>query len=163
MTDWLNQARLHELLSYDPATGVFRWKVSTSNRVKAGDVAGCPSDCGYLRIRIDGRLYLAHRLAVFYVTGEWPPHQVDHKYGVRDDNRWPELRPATPDQNQQNLRAAKAGNKSGLLGVSPHGSGWRAQIMTSGKRRVIGTFRTPEAAHQAYIAAKRELHTGSVL
>lgn len=163
MTDWLNQARLKEVLSYDPATGVFRWRIALSNRVHVGDVAGCPNSDGYLRIRIDGRLYLCHRLAVLYMTGSWPEHQVDHRHGIRDDNRWCELQPATPVENQQNVRGPKSNNKSGLLGVSPHGNGWRAQIMTDGKCRRLGTFQTPEAAHHVYLLAKRELHGRSSL
>jgi hypothetical protein len=163
MTDWLNQTRLKEVLSYDPLTGGFHWRTAPSNRVHVGNAAGCPNNNGYLRIRIDGRLYLCHRLAWLYMTGVWPEHQVDHKHGVRDDNRWSELQAATPVQNQQNVRGPKANNKSGLLGVAPHGSGWRAQIMTAGKRRLLGTFRTPQAAHQAYLVAKRDLHPRSTL
>src|SRR5260370_40019772 len=81
----LTQERLHSLLDYDPDSGVFRWKCSCDHgrrgRRSAGDVAGGWAggrNSAYWMIGIDYRRYLAHRLAWFYVHGEWPPHQIDH-------------------------------------------------------------------------------------
>lgn len=77
----LTAERLRELLSYDPITGVFRWRMRRSN-VKAGDEAGRlltvrgsfkSGDAKVYRyIRIDGAEYMSHRLAWFYVNGSWP-------------------------------------------------------------------------------------------
>ncbi len=67
----LTLARLREVLDYDPATGVFTWKVRLSDNVPPGRVAG-PSGI----IRIDRGKYRASRLAWFYVHGEWPTGQV---------------------------------------------------------------------------------------
>ena len=36
----LTQERLKELLSYDPATGDFTWKIQSGNRISVGMVAG---------------------------------------------------------------------------------------------------------------------------
>ncbi len=36
----LSAKRLREVLSYNPVTGIFRWRVDKGH-VKAGDVAGC--------------------------------------------------------------------------------------------------------------------------
>lgn len=149
----LTQQRLKSLLSYDPDTGVFRWIKSTSNRAPIGAEAGCPNSAGYLRIKIDGKYYYCHRLAVLYMTGEWPTHLVDHKFHNISDNRWSEIRPATPNENQQNRRSARASNATGILGVSKHGSGYRAQFMRDGVVIRVGTFRTPEAARDARAAA----------
>ena len=62
-------------------------------------------DHGYTVIRFRGKLYLAHRLAWFYMTGEWPREQIDHKDGVRLNNKWDNLREATPGQNNMNRTA----------------------------------------------------------
>jgi len=55
--------RLHELLSYDQNTGIFTWLIPTGRRVKVGDIAGHIDNDSYCRIKIEGHLYLAHRLA----------------------------------------------------------------------------------------------------
>ena len=90
----LTAARLRELLQYDPETGVFTRLVKTSNGIKVGDVAGTADARGYILIRVDGWLHLAHRLAWLHMTCEWPKGMIDHINGVRDDNRWSNLRRA---------------------------------------------------------------------
>lgn len=154
-------ARLLEVLEYFPATGVFVWRVTTAKRIKVGDVAGGVSQ-GYIIIRIDGRLYRAHRLAWLCMTGAWPTNGLDHRDGNRANNRWDNLREATQVQNMQNLRKAHGDNlSSGLLGASwdKQNKKWRAQIKIDGKIRHIGYFPTAELAHTAYLEAKRKLHS----
>lgn len=149
--------RLRELLSYDAETGVFTWS-GHSGSAKAGDIAGTQCD-GYTKIQIEGRLYRGHRLAWFYVTGKWPEKHLDHRDGVRSNNRWANLRPASPAENHQN-RSVQKNNKSGFLGVNWHrGEGkWRASIQSRGRRTYLGYFATAEAAHEAYLKAKADLH-----
>ena len=159
----LTYERLREVLHYSPETGVFTRLVRTSRSVKVGDVAGTVDASGYIRIRVDGVLYLAHRIAFLWMTGEWPQQLVDHINGVRDDNRWSNLRPATNAENQQNQRRAQSSNKLGLLGVTPVGKRFVAQIKVDWRQIHLGTFDTPEQAHDAYIAAKRRLHSGNTL
>lgn len=91
MTRLITAERLRQLLAYDPATGIFRWKISTNGRVKAGDVAGHISSVGYRRICIDERFYQASRLSWLYVTGSWPRGRVRRVNGILDDNRWTNL------------------------------------------------------------------------
>ncbi len=156
----LTAGRLHELLAYDADTGIFTRRISQTNRVKVGDVAGSPNQKGYINIMVDGRLYPAHRLSWLYVHGEWPQAQIDHLNGVRDDNRIANLREATNGQNKQNMRAARADNGSGLLGVRWHerDQRWHARIMLDGKAQHLGSFGTSDEAQAAYLAAKRQLH-----
>lgn len=151
-----------DLLDYDPLTGIFTWRVDRGT-VKAGTRAGYVNKRGYRVINIGGRLALAHRLAVFHMTGEWPAHDVDHRFGQRDDNRWSELREMTRAGNMENLRRAHRDNKSGLLGVSPCNGRWAAHIRINGKNRYLGTHDTPELAHAVYLAAKRDHHSGNTL
>jgi len=159
-TAMLTAEQLREALDYDPATGLFRWKVQPSSkaRVKADDIAGCLTTDGYRHIMLDRKWHLAHRLAWLHMHGVWPIDQLDHRNGVRDDNRIANLREATRRQNSQNQRLANRTNTSGLLGAYPNHDRWRAQIRFGGRCYNLGTFDTPEAAHAAYLAAKRHLH-----
>ena len=149
----LTHERLLEVLEYDPVTGLFRWKVRTSNRIKVGDVAGALYE-NYTRINIDGHRYLAHRLAVFYVTGHWPSEYVDHKRGDKANNRWDNLREATNSQNQANSKLA-SNNTSGFKGVSWEAKRkvWQAHIKIDRRTKFLGYFKTAEEASAAYEAA----------
>ena len=153
----LTADRLRELFHYDKDTGVFTRLVNCSN-VRAGAVAGCLKNDGYLCIRVDGRLYSAHRLAWFYMTGEWPGLHIDHANSDRSDNRWANLREATYSQNNANSIVRKD-NKSGFKGASRSGKrlGWQACIRWEGRSKHLGYFDSPEAAHAAYLAAANEL------
>jgi hypothetical protein len=157
-TQTLTQARLKELLDYNQETGVFTWLVRTSRRINVGDISGCPDANGYLLIGIDRHLYKAHRLAFLWVEGVWPQSHVDHRNGIPQDNRFCNLRKATNSENMQNERHARKNNKCGLLGVSPNNQGFLAQIVIPGKTLYLGTFKTPELAHAAYLKAKHEHH-----
>jgi len=153
----LTAERLRELFNYDPETGVFRRRVTCSNR-RAGEVAGSFSH-GYLRIGIDGRDYLAHRLAWLHVHGVWPAGEVDHRNQTRDDNRIDNLREATHAQNGWNA-GKRSHNASGFKGVSfdKRDRRWVAEIRHHGKRECLGYFDTPEEAHAAYVEAAHRLH-----
>ncbi len=139
---------LRSALHYDAATGVFTWKVSRGP-IKVGDVAGTPSVRGYLVIRVDYKLYTAHRLAWFYMTGKWPEHEVDHKDLDRANNAWDNLRPATHAQNQRNMSAQK-NNKLGVKGVGLFLGKYKAQIRYKGKQIHLGCYATLEEAKAAY-------------
>lgn len=152
---------IRRLLTYDQSTGLFRWRGSPSNFVKAGRAAGSLTDRGYLRVMLKGKSYLAHRLAWLIVHGEWPRGEIDHINGVRVDNRMSNLRAVSRNENSQNLHKAPSNNKSsGLLGASfvKQCGRWVARIRVDGKRIHLGHFATAEQAHQAYLDAKRRLH-----
>ncbi len=159
----LTAALLREILHYDPETGEFRWRVKSAKRIKVGDRTGRKNVNGYLEIGAFGRLYKAHRLAWLYVHGKWPDGVIDHMNGDNSDNRICNLRDVTLSVNMQNLRHARAGTKSGLLGVAAHKDKWKALIKANGKQLVLGRFDTPEAAHAAYVEAKRRLHPGCTI
>ncbi len=129
----ITQFLLKSLLHYDPLTGVFTRLVSGSSAVKVGDIAGATNLSGYIQIRTCGKVYLAHRLAWLYMTGEWPKDKVDHRDGVGTNNAWSNLREATDALNRQNMRGAKSDSKTGILGVSVKRGRFRARISTDGK------------------------------
>jgi len=151
----VTQTRLIELLSYDLDTGVFTRRAGVGP-THIGDVAGNPCH-GYWQICIDGRSYYAHRLAWLYMTGEWPKEQIDHINMDKTDNRWNNLRLATPSQNTCN-QSARSTNKVGMKGVSPNGKRFSAQITIDGTCHHLGTFDTPALAHSAYADAAAILH-----
>lgn len=156
--------RLRELFHYDPDTGIFTRKVPICN-VKAGKVTGSMDTKGHLGFRVDKRMCLAHRMAWLYVHGELPMGQIDHINGIRTDNRIANLRDVSASVNAQNLHAARSDNKTGLLGVSwkAKANKYVAQIQVDGRVRYLGLFHDPNAAHQAYLNAKRANHPGCTI
>ena len=157
----LEHDELLALLDYDPETGVFRHKRHIPPLAEIGSVAGCIRDNRYRQINVNGRLYRAHRLAWFYMHRQWPPHDIDHINGNRDDNRIVNLRLATRSENLRNSGMRKD-NTSGLKGVSWHAGAkkWVAQIKVekTEKSRYLGLFKTKEGAHAAYRAASAQYH-----
>lgn len=151
--------RLKCVLRYDEMSGHFFWLVHKSPRSKIGDKAGQYESGGYIRIKIDGVDYLAHRLAWLYTHGSWPESEIDHANRVRDDNRISNLREATPTQNKQNI-GMKKNNKSGFIGVSwdKNNNKWKAKIVVNYKAIQIGLFDDPEIASAAYLEAKKKYH-----
>ena len=146
---------LRENVTYIPETGVFLWKRRGFGRV-IGRVLGTKVWPGYLTIKIDGDVYYAHRLAWFYVHGEWPSGSIDHIDGNKANNAISNLREATPAQN-----AAGRPSKryiSPARGVFPHGTGFVARIHYAGKRHYLGYFPTLEGAKAAYAAKAKEIH-----
>lgn len=156
----LTQKHLQTILRYEPDTGIFTWLVNPTKRFKAGLVAGYLKNDGYRWIKVDGRKYAAHRLAFLSMMGRWPSQEIDHRNGVRADNRWENLREATRAENRQN-RAARSNNRAGLLGVfwDAQNRKWQAQISSAGKRIFLGRFKDKQAAHAAYLEAKVKIHT----
>lgn len=149
---------LEELLRYEPETGYFFW---VSGQL-AGSRAGTLTSQGYIRIKIRQKLYRAHRLAWLIVHGSMPSIEIDHRNGVRSDNRIANLRLATGEQNRLN-RCLNANSSSGFKGVREakdkvRPAPFRAVISHRNKKINLGYFLTAEEAHEAYCKAARELH-----
>ncbi len=149
---------LKSIVDYDPETGIFRWRVKRSN-VPAGTVVGKGGKAWYKQAGIDGKLYLLHRLAWFYMHGVWPANDIDHINGDRHDNRIANLREATRAQNLLN-KGKRANNTSGYKGVTwnKRRQKWVAQIARGGEHYGLGYFASAEEAYAAYVAAAARLH-----
>jgi hypothetical protein len=149
----LTQELLKTRLFYDAETGLFTWACNYG-KARSGSVAGYVAEANttcYLKIGLLGKEYKAHRLAFFWMTGEWPTSQVDHINRNSLDNRWSNLRDATPNVNLCNTRLFKH-NTSGYRGVSFNRAcnRWQAHFKWQHKSHYLGLFATPEEAACAY-------------
>jgi hypothetical protein len=161
----ISHSELLERLSYDPDTGVFVWINTSKYRQKcSGKIAGWITEKGYIKITINRKNYLSHRLAWFYVLGVFQKNQLDHINHIINDNRIINLREVCQEENMQNQIKAQKNNFSGFLGVSSsnfkdYGILYQARIQTNNKRISLGLYKTPEEAYGVYLKAKRELHS----
>ena len=156
LTRDLTHDQVRRLLSYSPRTGLFRWKISPAVGVPAGTIAG-KRGRGYVSIQIGRCKYRAHRLAWFYMTGEWPVGMVDHRDNDGMNNRWRNLREATRSQNGGNSRC----RRNGLKGAYQRRDNkkWFSIISINNRRIFLGYQPSERAAHKAYMAAARK-HRG---
>jgi len=123
--------RIHELLEYDPAIGDFHWRIENRNYAKG--VNACRKTSGYLYIDVDGKYFMAHRVAWLYVYGYMPELMLDHIDRVKDNNKIENLREVSCQCNMRNSGNPK-NNTSGVRGVSFHNrdSKWVASVKVNG-------------------------------
>ena len=158
----LDHAYLLSILDYNADTGVFTWKVQRRGARGRGDgtlAGGIHIASGYHRIRIDGALFLSHRLAWFYSFGEWPPVKADHKNLNRSDNRLCNIRVASNSQNQWN-QGISTRNKSGHKNVAWYKAYemWQVQVGFKNKTYNGGYFKVLEDAVAAAKELRERLH-----
>lgn len=101
MVEKISHDDLLRRFHYNPVTGAFTRRVD-GTKFKAGTIAGYTNKDGYWELKIGGKHYLAHRLAVFYMTGVWPPDVVDHGDRTRTNNRYWNLTPTSIYRNAKN-------------------------------------------------------------
>jgi hypothetical protein len=155
MLEPFTQAELRAALEYDPTQGWFLWRMPPKQHPDLrGKQAGRATDSGngksYIAIQFKGRKYKRSRLAFFWMVGRWPEHQIDHINGNSVDDRWANLREATPTQNAWNHKT-RARRIDLPMGVRRSvGGKYVARIAQNGVQHTIGTFATIEEAKAAY-------------
>jgi hypothetical protein len=111
---------------------------------------------GYIRFSISGdnkRYYLfGHRFAWYIHYGKLPSQTIDHKDGIRDNNKISNLRDVTQKQNTWNNTKAKG------YFWNKQFEKWTAQITVNDKRIYIGGYKTIEEARSAYLDAQKKYH-----
>jgi hypothetical protein len=115
--------RLRELYGYNPATGRFTRRTGP----KAGKLVRKSRGKKPVRVKIDGKTYLAAECAWLWMMGEWPAHRVIHKDGNVKNDCW------------NNLALWDKGN------VYQDGDKWCARI-----GRSVVSFDTAEEAYAAF-------------
>lgn len=155
--DILTQKRLRELLDYQPDTGKFTWLVKRGNK-SAGAPAGCFDADGYKVIRVDTRMYKAHRLAWLYVHGVMPTLNIDHINRDKADNRIANLRECNQSENMQNV--ADASTRSGCRGVTWYARDqkWIVRLRLNYKVIRVGRFKNLSDAIAARKKAEQQYH-----
>ena len=153
----LKYSRLKELLSYNENTGIFIWKIANSRRIHIGDVAGSKSKVsGYVEIGIDGKIYLAHRLAWFYIYGYLPENKIDHRDRIKHHNWLDNIREVSQSCNLKNT-GNFSHNTSGVKGVCFHKKQhkWFAQLKNKQKTKNLGLYSHFEDAVCARLAGEQ--------
>lgn len=152
----LTREELQRLLEYDQQSGNFIRRINR-HKHKAGEVAGCLHPFGYVHIRIGSQAYKAHRLAWFYVHGNWPDGEIDHIDRNKANNSLANLRVVTRKGNVENTGPTKR-SKSGIKGVSwkAQCQRWQAQITHNRKKIYLGVFKDIQEAQLAYETAAKQ-------
>ena len=108
---------------------------------------------GYFYVRIYNKIHKIHRfVAQLFIENPNNFDTVNHKNGNKLDNHIENLEWVTQRQNVSHYHNSK------FPGVFLRPSGrYGSQIYINAKRLKLGTFDTPEEAHQAYLNALAQL------
>ena len=168
---------LRKLLRYEPETGKLFWRERPVEMFEAGthsalrncaawngryankEAFTCVSPQGYLCGRIYSNTYFAHRIIWALCYDVEPDAFIDHIDGDPTNNKLENLRQATKQQNSYN-RGRNKNNKSGYKGVywDNRKQRWLAKIGYDNGLHLLGHFKTPEEAHDAYCRASQKHH-----
>lgn len=151
-----SQAQLLQYFHYDVAAGKIFWlprgdDARSFNGKLAWKEAGTVLSCGYRVIKLNGTPYYAHRIVWKIITGNDVIDCIDHIDGDRLNNKFENLREATPSQNAWNARL-RSNSYSGFKGASFNKKlgKWVSRIRVDGKEKYLGLFESAEQAHAAF-------------
>lgn len=178
LPEWATLDFLKEVMTYNPLTGRVKylderprhhfdsgigyavWHRKCAGRY-ADNIQICKSRGGYLRreFRLKGRRFLCHKVAWYFMTGEYPLFDIDHINGDSTDNRWENLRDGTV-VNMHNVKK-NANNTSGFNGVSF--DTFKGKYVAyyncpkEKKQKRLGVFESAEEAAEVSRAKRQEL------
>lgn len=149
---------LKEHFFYQPETGLFKRIKRYDSHGQARAIDSPITDCnnrGYYWTNCFGLMFLVHRLAWFYETGNHPDGEIDHINGDRKDNRFCNLRLVDAFENSRN-QGERKDNTSGCRGVTRNGGGWAVRISHNGVRYHLGTYKDKDEAIRIRKQAERD-------
>jgi len=152
----ITQKFLKEHFEYISESGIFilvKQYTKHNTKTRLGDIVGCINNCGYIHIKINGKKFLAHRLAWLYEYGVFPTLEIDHINRCKTDNRIANLRESNREINMQNQFKIGIGTyyRSDV-------NRYYAKIGVAGTQIHLGSFTTQSEANLAYINAKQIYH-----
>lgn len=143
---------MKQLPSQETLRGLFSYQDGKLIRTKTGKVCGTKDRYGYLVYNVSrGNQFKVHRLIWKLVHGT-DPRTVDHINGDKLDNRIENLRDGTLADNNRGFRTGR--ERDLPMGVVQLASGrYMARQRYANTMRSLGTYDTPEQAHNAYLEA----------
>lgn len=156
-------ARLHELFEYRDGELFYKNDIYTKGgkltKVKKSAKAGGVHPLGYVKMRVDGKVFMAHRIIYKMFNKDFEEGTLDHINNKPADNRIENLRLATRAENNSNTVIRKD-NKSGVKGVywNPRDNYWTAAISYNKKRKVLGNFKDLALAKEFIELAREMVH-----
>jgi len=145
-----------EFFEYDKKQGILRWKYNPTrseqiNARYAGlPAGGWESHAQAIRVILQGRKYMVHRLIWLIVKGRWPTELLEHIDGNPKNNRIENLREISFRENR-----AKRIKQDGAVYIVLRGSRWHLRAMEHNKPRTISTHKTERAAKRALRTARK--------
>lgn len=141
----ITQELLRDVFYYE--NGNLYWNISKP-KVKKGNKAGHRRKDGYVQVRLNGKLYLVHRLVFLYHHGHLPP-VLDHIDGNPTNNKIENIRKASTVENMRNRKINK-NNTSTVKNVYFHkpSQKWQARLRVDGVNKSAGYYDTIEEAEK---------------
>jgi hypothetical protein len=156
MSSELTAEYVRSILDYDAETGTLTWRYNSNkplnwNARYAGERAGSVTNMGYIRLSINNKEYMAHRIIWLHQMGGMLKSEIDHINGIKADNRFCNLRLATRQQNEWNRPGHKnvSSKHKGVFWVA-RDKRWRAEITHNGRFQYLGQYECEELANLVY-------------
>jgi len=117
---------------------------------------------GYLRMRINKKLFKHHRVVYYAYNQSWDIHHeplknvIDHEDHDKHNNHISNLRVGDASLNQQNQQNVKGYS---WYKISKK---YRAQIRINGKQIHLGLYEKEEDARNAYLEGKKKYHKWNI-
>lgn len=145
---------LWEMFSYNPITGILYRIKSPNNRVPDNSPCLYQTSSGHYTTALSKQYYKVHRLVYKWVTGKDPSGLVEHSNDIPTDNRFWNL----IDSTERNNRIREKSFKGGVKGyVKLHNDTYQARIKINARSYCLGTFKSPDEAHQIYLEALKKV------
>lgn len=155
----LTHQMLLSWIIYHPIQGLWEWRNPAIMNKRNRTTVGTISVHGYRIITINGTKYRSGRLAVFYMTGEWPKEEVDHIDRDKLNDSWVNLKEASRSENALN-RDLQSNNTSGVRGVhwDVNKQMWAVQVKKDNLNHWGGRFASLDEAVAVRDSVALQLH-----